>query len=282
MPREPRPQPANSLERALVILEVIERAPGGLTNAEISRCLDIATSTCSYILRRLEQGGYLTRILETGRYCIGLTPVALAHGALREMGFRSRAEPILYWLTHETGLSASLGVLERRKIMLVDRLESPRFANEAAETARRIGSRWRRGPGDECFDRMRRRDVRDIGRELPIHTNALGKAVLAHLSAKEIEEIISDEGLTRSTPYTILSEKRLLAELEQIRKQGYAVSREEQYIGVFGVAAPIFDSSLKILAAVSITGPPTDQAWNQLPELIDLVKSAGHKISVLA
>ena len=44
---------------------------------------------------------------------------ALAYGTLREMGFRSVTEPTLYRLVSETGLAASIGVLERGKVLLV-------------------------------------------------------------------------------------------------------------------------------------------------------------------
>src|SRR5579863_2912433 len=50
----------NSLERALALLETIEKTPGGLRNAEISRQLHIPKSTCSWILARLERQGYLS------------------------------------------------------------------------------------------------------------------------------------------------------------------------------------------------------------------------------
>ena len=78
------PSATNSLERALVLLELLARHPDGLTNAEISRRLHVATSTSSYILRRLERWEHVTRDKETGRYEIGLRVVSLAQGALWE------------------------------------------------------------------------------------------------------------------------------------------------------------------------------------------------------
>jgi DNA-binding IclR family transcriptional regulator len=65
----------------LAVLELIAQTPSGLRNAEISRRLRIPKSTCTYILVRLEQSGYLTKNNAGSLYRIGLTPVALAHGA---------------------------------------------------------------------------------------------------------------------------------------------------------------------------------------------------------
>jgi DNA-binding IclR family transcriptional regulator len=119
------PAATSSLERALVLLRVIEQTPGGLRNADISRQLKIPKSTCSYIAARLERAGYLTRDAVSNRYKIGLTTVTLAHGALREVGIRTVAEPALYKLTSQTGLSAGIGVLQRGRVLLVDRVEGP-------------------------------------------------------------------------------------------------------------------------------------------------------------
>src|SRR5690349_8600853 len=154
--------PTNSLERALAILEILEQTPGGLRHAEISQRMRIPKSTCSYILERLECRGYLLRDGALGRYRIGLTPVALAHGALREIGVRSIAEPALYKLAAETGLSAGIGVLERGRVQVVDRVEGAEFVRDAVETA---DSRpW--SPARE----YRVREDRDSGREMPAHS----------------------------------------------------------------------------------------------------------------
>jgi IclR-like helix-turn-helix domain-containing protein len=115
----------NSLERALAILEFVAHKSGGLTNAEISAHFDVPTSTTSYILSRLEREGYLRRDPGNGRYEMGLKIVALSHGALRDMGLRRVAEPILHRLSSETKTSALIGVLERGRVMIVDKVEKP-------------------------------------------------------------------------------------------------------------------------------------------------------------
>jgi DNA-binding IclR family transcriptional regulator len=104
------PIATNSLERALIVLDLLRQTPGGLRNGEISRRLSIPKSTCSYITARLSQWGYIGRDEETGRYTVGLTPVALAHAALREIGYPSIAEPALYKLASQVGLSTAIGI----------------------------------------------------------------------------------------------------------------------------------------------------------------------------
>jgi IclR family KDG regulon transcriptional repressor len=253
----------NSLDRALAVLELLEQTPGGLRNAEISRQLNIATSSCSYIASKLERKGYLRREEETRRYQIGLKTVALAHGALREIGFRSMAEPVLYRLASATGLSAGIGMLQQGHVLLVDRVESPEFIKEAVHR----------------LPRGRTRDQRDIGRELPAYTTALGKVLLAYLPPVELAEFLHDLVLTRSTPKTIGSKARLIAALETIRKQGYATADEEEYLGLRALSVPIFDGARSVRAALSLNGNLREPAWRDERALVEMMKEAAHDIS---
>lgn len=260
----------NSLERALQLLKIVEQTPGGLRHAEISRILSIPKSTCSYITKKLAAEGFLIRDEDGGRFKIGLATVTLAHGALREIGVRSVAEPALYRLTNETGLSAGIGVLERGRVLLVDRVEGTRFMHDAVEVAE--GGARQKG-------RYRLRDQRDIGRELPAHTTALGKALMAYLPRQQVLDLIAEQGLSRSTQRTIVTKSRLLAQLALVRKRGYATADEEATIGVRSLSVPIFDLEGKVRAALSVNGNPTEAVWRDLGHLVKLAETAARDIS---
>jgi IclR family transcriptional regulator, KDG regulon repressor len=265
---------SNSLERALAILEILEQTPGGLRHSDISRRMRIPKSTCSYILERLEHKGYLLRDDHSGRYKIGLTIVALAHGALREIGVRSIAEPALYKLTGETGLSAGIGILERGRVLIVDRVEGSEFVRDAVEVAGELPVRW--------ADRARKyrvREDRDIGRELSAHSTALGKMLLAHLPRQQVLDVIAQYGLARYTQKTITSKARLLRELDLVRKHGYAAADEEHRPGLRSIAAPIYGVTGEVGASVALNGASTETAWSDTSLLIDKVKAAGREIS---
>ncbi len=251
----------NSLERALALLDVVEKTPGGLRNAEISRRLRMPKSTCSWILARLERAGYLICDGDTRRYKIGLKTIALAHGAFRELGFRSCAEPVLYRIASETGLAAGIGVLEDRQVLVVDRVEAPEFS------------------GSRRFIDERPRDQREIGRELPAHSTALGKVLLAYLSRAALVECLDELVLTQRTPRTIVSHAELVLELRKIRRRGYATSDEEHSRGVRAISAPIFDFTGAVPAAISVNGNPSAAIWKAPRRLIALVTAAAHDIS---
>jgi IclR family acetate operon transcriptional repressor len=262
----------SSLERALVLLKVIEQTPGGLRHADISRQLKIPKSSCSYIVSRLEREGYLIKDAISNRYKIGLTPVALAHGALREVGIRTVAEPALYKLTSQTGLAAGIGVLQRGRVLLVDRVEGPRFVDRAIEFAAARSPR-------SVAAAYRSRAQRDVGRELPAHSTALGKVLLAFLPRPQMMDLIERYGLVRSTATTIVSKKRLLAELDLVRKRRYAMADGEAYSDLRALSVPIFDADGEVRAAVSVNGLPSEPAWEDLPGLVRMVEEAVRDIS---
>ena len=201
-----------------------------------------------------------------------MTTVALAHGALREVGIRTVAEPALYRLTSQTGLSAGIGVLQRGRVLLVDRVEGPRFVGRAIDAA--AGRTSRSGPAA-----YRIRSQRDVGRELPAHSTALGKVLLAFLPRQKMIDLIAKYGLARSTAATIVSRKRLLAELDLVRKQRYAMADGEAYSDLRALAVPIFDADGEVRAAVSVNGHPSEPAWDNLPELVGTVEEAVRDIA---
>lgn len=239
-----------SLLRALAILELIAHKSGGFTNAEISRRLKIATSTTSYILSRLEREGYLKRDPEHGRYEIGLKVVALAHGALREMGLRRVAEPVLHRVAAETRYSGLIGVLERGLVMIVDKVERPDLVKI---------------------------DI-DIGVRYPAHTTALGKVLLAHLPEEEVSAIfdVYNAG-ARDAKKSAQFRGSMMEELAAVKANGYAISDGELFPGIWAVAAPIVDSSGTVRAAVSATGGCSS---SENSEVKAVVMRAAREISV--
>ncbi len=255
----------NSLERALVLLKVIEQTPGGLRNADISRQLKIPKSSCTYIVNRLEREGYLIQDPVSKRYKIGLTPIALAHGALREVGIRTVAEPALYKLTSQTGLSAGIGILQRGRVLLVDRVEGPRFVDRAIEAAAGRAS-------------YQVRAQRDIGRVLPAHATALGKVLLAFLPRQQVMDLLAKYGLANAAT-TILSKRRLLGELDLVRMQRYAIADGEVYSDLRALSVPIFDADGEARAAVSVNGNPNESVWDDLAKLVRTVEEAARDIS---
>jgi DNA-binding IclR family transcriptional regulator len=241
----------NSLERALMLMDIVAREGNGLTNAEIGRRMGMAPSTCSYILSRLEREAYVRRDKKTGRYQIGMRLVELAYGALRTIGHRPIVEPALHRLVERTRLTALIAVWVRGRAVVVDKVESP----ESIKV-----------------------DV-DLGYPLYAHSSALGKVLLAHLSSDEFNQFVKEYGLPRRTGKTITSKARLLEELDTVRVREYASSNEEEFLGGRAVAAPIRDGFGKVCAAVSGAGPTGHPIWHSPEDAVRGVKAAARDIS---
>lgn len=241
----------NSLERALTLLDLVARVDGGLTNAEISRRMGMAPSTCSYILSRLEREAYVRRDKKSGRYQIGLRLVELAYGALRTIGHRPVAEPALHRLVEQTSLTALIAVWVRGRAVVVDKVESPESIKLEV----------------------------DIGRPLYAHSSAPGKVLLAYLPADEFDDFINEHGLPRRTAKTITSPIALRQDLETVRARGYAAANEEEFIGGRAVAAPVVDAFGKVCAAVSAAGPAAHPIWKCPEDAVHCVKEAARDIS---
>lgn len=94
-----------------------------------------------------------------------------------------------------------------------------------------------------------------IGTRVPFHCTASGKVYLAGLPNTKREALISALRLERHTPRTLTSTNPLLAELEQIVRQGYALDREEFIDGMIAIAVPVADGDGRFIASLAVHGP---------------------------
>lgn len=244
--------PSISVNRALGILDQVSSRQGGMTNGEISRKLKIPKSSASYILRSLEDGGYLRRDGESGKYKIGLKLLSLRHSALAGLDIREVALPVMRQLVEGSGKTAHLAILDRSEAVYIERVEAPGFIKMDT---------W-------------------IGRRMDLHSTAVGKALLAFRPEEEVQMIISKRGLSKHTSRTITVMARLMRELEKTREAGLAIDDEENSIGVFCTAAPIFDANGKVEASLGLTGTINQAERENRLRVADMVKDAARRISL--
>jgi DNA-binding IclR family transcriptional regulator len=89
-----------------------------------------------------------------------------------------------------------------------------------------------------------------VGRRLPHHCTAVGKALLAHRAAR-----LPDGELEQVTPRTVTDRAHLAAELDDVREHGYATAVGELEPGLVAIAAPVLGGDGRAVAAISISGP---------------------------
>lgn len=94
-----------------------------------------------------------------------------------------------------------------------------------------------------------------VGRYLPMHQVASGKAILAYLPRERVEKIIETHGLPAETENTITDKQTLFDELDEIREKKIATNDAESTDGLYAVASPIIMSDGELVGACSVSGP---------------------------
>lgn len=252
MPPSNHDSPSVAVERALAMLEAVAHESDGLSNADISRKLNIPKSSASYILRTLETQGYLTRNAESGKYRVGLKVLSLGRGALTGIDVREVALPIMRHLMKQTSLTCHLAILDGPVAVYIEKVEPEGFIRMDT---------W-------------------VGRRMPVHATSVGKSLVAYIPREKVEEIVGERGMEKRTPKTITSLPRLLKELEKVREQGYAVDDEENNMGARCVGAPVFNQSGAVEAALGLSGTIHQVNSHTMPRIVEHLKDAARHVSM--
>ncbi len=117
-----------------------------------------------------------------------------------------------------------------------------------------------------------------MGTTAPLHASASGKAILAELPEEEVEGYIK-KGLRAYTEATITDPRALRAELERIRKRGYATHRGEWLRDVAAVGAVLRGPDGRADGAIVIAAPADRLPREHIKELGEKVAAAAHRIN---
>jgi IclR family transcriptional regulator, acetate operon repressor len=221
---EPR-SGAQAVDRALEVLRAFEDADDDLGITDLAGATGLTPSTAHRLTRALCRGGLLVQDPRTERYQLGPLLVVLGRRAEQRLGYVAIL-PVLDRLAAETEESLSVGIRNGAELLVVLHQPSPQPLR---------------------FDQ-------EPGARAPLHTSAMGKALLA-FSADPRAEVDALPHLERRTSHTITSRAELLAQLAEVRDRGWALNDEERDEGVRAVAAPICNQSGVAQAAVAVQGP---------------------------
>lgn len=210
------------------MLELLSQEPFEMTLKEISQRLNIPLASLWRILGVLTRKGYL--IYDAGRhtYRLGFKLISMGNFLLESSHYRSQAREDLRKLAETTGETVELDARVKDQLVLLEQVVGPE------------GLYLYSHPGST----------------MPFfHATAPGKVYLSQLSQERLREVMGKIGFPRFTPRTIQSLDDLEEELRQVRKNGYAVDIEEMRQGVARVAAPIYNTSGRVIACVAIVCP---------------------------
>ena len=235
---------AQTVDRALVILASLAEGPASLEQA--ANRIGVHKSTALRLLRTLEEHGFVHRQSDY-RYRLGGKLFSLAQLALESIDVRVVAAPHLADLNERCGHTVHLAVYEDGEVTYVDKLES----------------------------RYPVRMYSRIGKRAPLTASAVGKVLLADLLEARRREVVETLEFPAYTARSLRLPSELLAELEVVRKQGWAVDRGEYEETVNCVAVPIRGVDGRVIAACSVSTPTVVAPLAALRRLVpDLLRTA--------
>jgi DNA-binding IclR family transcriptional regulator len=216
--------PVKSAETTFEVLDALKDLDGaGVT--ELAQHLDIPKSTVHNYLSTLEQEEYVVN--RDGVYEVGLRFLELGAYARHRQKLFEIAKPEVDRLAEETGELANILVEEHGR-----------------------GSYLYRARGDKAVQVKAH-----VGTRVPLHTTALGKAILAHMPTERVDAIVDRHGLGGEASKSISSRAELEQELADVRERGVAFDDEERLEGLRCVAAPVLNHDTEIIGAISVSGP---------------------------
>lgn len=240
-----------SLDRALNILDLFDEKTTELRITDISNAMHLHKSTIHSLLKTLQMHGYIDQEAETGKYRLGLKLLERGNLLLDSMDIRKVARKTLLNISEKTGQTAHLVVLDGKEGVYIDKVEGAKAA-----------IRYSR-----------------IGRRIPLHTSATGKALLAFRPDKEVNEILKGYKFHFQTPNTITDREKFINELEQVRQQGYSIDNQENEIGVRCIGVPVKNYMNQVIAAISISTIVSTVGDEELSRLSELLKEASYELS---
>ena len=249
MPRtgQPAVRHVAAVERALAVLDALADGAPELGTNEIARRTGINASTVSRLLATLVNAGMVEHVPSSGRYRLGLRLLQLGNAVLGRLDLREVARPHLHELAIETGETATLSAPGRAR-RDDGRLRAERVVRAERRAGRAAERRARDGDGQGACTRS---------------------AVRSSRTAR-----------SRSyTPRTITDRRKLAAELERVRRQGYAEAVGEREPHLNAIAAPVFSARDELAAIIGVQGPSSRFGRDAMRSALDPLLTHAHAVS---
>jgi DNA-binding IclR family transcriptional regulator len=240
-----------SLERGLSVLEILQDADDALGVREIARRLQLSAAAVQRILNTLAERNFVEQVTDSKRYRLGYSVLSLAQQIMRKDRLLVLAEPELRALAAQGCFNAFLGLRRGKSgiYLLAVQSQSPIVI--------------RSSPG-ETF---------------PLHSTALGKALLTGYDTERILEIVGHGPLEQLTPRTVTEPDRLIEQVRTAEKIGYTTSLDENFVGLLAVGAPLRDPAGATIAAISVAYPRFVGPQMAIAEVGETIMAAAARIS---
>jgi len=237
--------PLGSVDNALRLLSLLGEGDP-LRVSEAAATLGTARSTAHRVLAMLEYHGFARQDVRTKAYTAGPALIRLGQSAVEGLDLRGLARPVLERLSGEVGETVHLVKLQGAAVLFLDSVETSRGL--------RVGSR--------------------VGRVMPAHCTAAGKAILAQLPADELNALYADGWLEGMTPRSLSSLEELETALEAVRRRGFATNfgESEDDVAAVAVAIPVAGGIPR--ASITVSAPLTRMDEERAPRVAEAALEA--------
>lgn len=244
-------QTLKSLDLALRLLGSFSsvRPERGVT--EMSQEFGVSKATIYRALVTLERHRYVAQNPVTGRYRLGtrLGQIVQSSGPRLDLGVEAR--PYMDQVRERTKETVHLDVLDGDEVVVTAKLDGL----QTVQVMSKVGNRG------------------------PAHCISTGKVILAYGEPYLFDRVVAG-GLPRYTARTHDTVDALSRELAQIRENGFAVNWAEWREEAHGIAAPVVDGSLRVVAALGICGPSARLVGGVVSANAAAVTEAARKLSI--
>ena len=237
--------------KALGLLVLLGDEPRGASAAEISRRAGLPFSTTYRLLGSLTRDGFVDYEPDGRRYHLGLRIFQLGQRVSNHHGFAGTAMPVLRRVTEQTGEATILSVRDGHHHLTVNKVDGPQMFRVTSDPGH-LGS---------------------------LSTTAVGKVLVAFAEDAERERLLEDLPLEQLTEKSIADRGAFRAEIEKVRRQGYAVMDVENEMGMRAVAVPLLNSQGHAFASLATAVPVFRMGLEELAACVPLLQEAAAELA---
>ena len=240
-----------SLVRAFGILDELAKHDAGCTLTQVAEATSLPRSTAHRLLTTMNALGYVDFNPSINRWMIGLQAFSLGATFVQMRDLGRVGRPIMRSLMFDAGETVNIAIADVENVTCVGQVKPVNVERAMAVP----------------------------GRHLPMHTTASGKVLLAYREEQARDAFLKSHDLRRCTALTIVEKNALVAQLEQVRANGYAVDDQENELGTRCIAAPVFDRHGRVRASLSISGSIKRIPQDRLPALVQTLAAAAQRMT---
>lgn len=219
----------------------------------LNEILELTGSPKTTVLRMissLQEMGFLSKRKDR-KYMLGLSLLHYGQLVVQRLDYRKIALPMMYELRDKINEAVNLAIPDGEEVMYVEKVDTSQMVRVYVQ----------------------------VGRRAPYYAGADPRILLAFMEENKLNSYLETVKLTKIASRTITDKETLRKVLESCKQLGYSISFSELEDGAAAIAAPIYNHTGNVVAALSITGPDHRFQKHEEYGLIPLVIQTAARIS---